>query len=203
MDEIEKGFSDTSGAGDSGTSARVFGTFLTWMQEKTSPVFIVATANKIEALPPEMLRKGRFDEIFFVDFPNFGERKQIFNIHISKRLKSEKARGTFVVDETVLSRLASESRLYTGSEIEQATIDGLLEAFHENRSVCVDDFAGAVQRMAPLSATMMEKIKAIRQWADERAVRASKPDETVSDPAALHRQGGRNIEFTGREPAVS
>src|SRR5690625_4743665 len=89
IDEIEKGLAGTNSSGDSGTSTRIFGTLLTWMQEKTDPVFVVATANNIEALPPELLRKGRFDEIFFVDLPTRTERKEIFKIHIEKRMKSE------------------------------------------------------------------------------------------------------------------
>ena len=103
IDEIEKGFAaGASGTGDSGTSARVFGTFLTWMQEKTAPVFVMATANNISLLPPEFLRKGRFDEIFFVDLPTASERKVIFRIHLTARLKAGPALGDLAVDDDLL-----------------------------------------------------------------------------------------------------
>src|SRR5699024_2724155 len=95
IDEIEKGFAGTNSSGDGGTASRIFGTFLNWMQDKTAPVFLVATANNIEHLPPEFLRKGRFNEIFFVDLPTHTERTTIFKIHLEKRLKNEKARGNF------------------------------------------------------------------------------------------------------------
>ena len=123
MDEIDKAFSGMGSgyAGDSGASARVFGTFLTWMQEKTVPVFIIATANNIDQLPPELLRKGRFDEIFFIDLPNPQERKSIFDIHIRKRNR--------VPDDFDLSLFVQKSEGFTGAEIEQLVISGLYRAF--------------------------------------------------------------------------
>ena len=101
MEEIEKGFAGIKSGGDSGTSARVFGTCLTWMQEKTDPVFVIATANDISTLPPELLRKGRFDEIFFVDLPTTKEREKIFKLHIQKRIKSSKIHHEITADDTV------------------------------------------------------------------------------------------------------
>src|SRR5690625_632336 len=106
IDEIEKGLAGTNSSGDSGTASRIFGTFLNWMQDKTEPVFLVATANDIQKLPPEFLRKGRFNEIFFVDLPTKEERKVIFNIHLNKRLKSEKSRGNFPLNDEMYARLA-------------------------------------------------------------------------------------------------
>ena len=111
IDEIEKGFSGTDGSGDSGTSARVFGSFLTWMQEKTQPVFVIATANNIDRLPPEFLRKGRFDEIFFVDLPTQAERKKIWDLQLTKRLKSEKVRGQLKDVSQLLDYLAKISEI--------------------------------------------------------------------------------------------
>ena len=110
VDEIEKGFSGRQGSGDSGTSGRIFATFLTWMQEKSAPVFVIATSNDISSLPAELLRKGRFDEIFFVDLPTAAERKKIFEIHLSKRLKGSEFSDSITVDDTLLNRLAEISR---------------------------------------------------------------------------------------------
>lgn len=126
IDEIEKGFSGTGSSGDSGTSTRVFGTFLTWMQEKTKPVFVIATANNIHSLPPEMLRKGRFDEIFFVDLPTRKERMDIFKLHINKRIKDEKVAGNFAVDQTVLEHLAGMTEGFVGAEVEHIVCGGVI-----------------------------------------------------------------------------
>lgn len=178
IDEIEKGFSGASGpSGDSGTSSRIFGTFLTWMQEKTKPVFVVATANNISSLPPEMMRKGRFDEIFFVDLPTCIERKEILKLHFNRRLKHPDVIGDFVVDDCILEKMADATEGFVGAEIEQIVINGLFEAFYENRSVKLQDFERARELTVPLSVTQAEHIQRLRAWADVRAVAATQRED--------------------------
>ena len=169
IDELEKGFSGMGGNGDSsGTSSRVFGSLLTWMQEKTKPVFIIATSNDISALPPELLRKGRFDEIFFVDLPTKKERADIFKIHLLKRNKD--------ITKFDFNLLAEKSNGYSGAEIEQAVIAALYDAFDENREVELNDIVINIEKSVPISITMKEKINWLRNWAKNRAVTASKPE---------------------------
>ncbi len=177
IDEIEKGFSGVSGSGDSGTSTRVFGTFLTWMQEKKNPVFVVATANNIHALPSEMMRKGRFDEIFFVDLPTTSERKAIFKVHLMRRLKDADVKGSFEWSEDALEHLAAETEGFVGAEIENAVISGLFEAFCDNRAIRMEDFDKAIANTVPLVVTQAEQISAIRTWANVRAVAATAPED--------------------------
>jgi len=179
IDEIEKGFSGMNGANDGGTSSRIFGSFLTWMQEKEKTVFVIATANNIHALPPELLRKGRFDEIFFVDLPTKKERKEIFRVHISKRLKDPKVIGDFQLNEGVLNVLAEMTEGFVGAEIEQIVISGLFEAYSEDRSVTLDDFKKAVRNTVPLSITQAEQIQSIREWANVRAVAATAHEDRM------------------------
>jgi SpoVK/Ycf46/Vps4 family AAA+-type ATPase len=179
IDEIEKGFSGTTQAGDSGTSSRIFGTFLTWMQEKTKPVFVVATANNIHSLPAEMLRKGRFDEIFFVDLPTKKERVEIFRLHMNKRLKSPKAIGHFQIDENILNQLAELTEGYAGAEIEQIVITALFEAFSEDRAITREDLIKAIHTTVPLSVTQAEQIQGIREWANVRAVAATLKEDRL------------------------
>lgn len=169
-DELEKGFGgvSSSGVSDGGTTARVFATFLTWMQEKTSPVFLIATANDISALPPEMLRKGRFDEIFFVDLPDFGERLEIWSIHLRKRHRDPK--------KFDLKSLSGLSRGFSGAEIEQAVIGGLFRAYSESREVIQEDFEAETKASVPLSKTMSEEIESLRVWASTRTRPASDSD---------------------------
>ena len=176
IDEIEKGFSGSGG--DGGTSNRVFGTFLTWMQEKEKPVFVAATANNIEMLPPEFLRKGRFDEIFFVDLPTYKERMDIFHIHTNKRL-NEKVIGDFRLNNDSYSYLAEITEGYVGAEIEQIVISGLFEAFSEDRSIDIGDFEKSIKNTVPLSVTQAEKIREIREWANIRAVAATSADDRI------------------------
>lgn len=163
IDEIEKGFSGikSSGATDAGVTSRIFGTFLTWMQEKKRPVFVIATANSISDLPPELLRKGRFDDIFFIDLPKENERKEIVNIHIKKR---ERKGQNFDVDA-----LAKASDGYSGAEIEMAVVEGMYKGFSDNREFNTEDIKEAVSASVPLSTTMAEEIGALRRWAQERA----------------------------------
>ncbi len=163
IDEIEKGFSGvkSSGVTDAGVTSRIFGTFLTWMQEKTSAVFVIATANSIADLPPELLRKGRFDDIFFIDLPTQEERKEIFDIHLSKR-------GRNPVDFQTTS-LAQQANGFSGAEIEMAIVEAMYTAFGEKREFTTDDITTSLEDSVPLSRTMYEDIKALRQWAHQRA----------------------------------
>lgn len=207
IDEIEKGFSNIGSGGDSGTSTRVFGTFLTWMQEKTKPVFVVATANQIQELPPEFLRKGRFDEIFFVDLPTQVERKEIFRVHLRKRLRDPEVMRDFQLNEEVLETLAHWTEGFVGAEIEQVVITALFEAFSEQRSIRLSDFEKAVKNMVPLSVTQAEQIRAIRDWANVRAVAATAREHMVDynrqsdrscvpgDDDIRRVRGGRKVDF--------
>jgi ATP-dependent 26S proteasome regulatory subunit len=166
-DELEKGFAGIQGSGvsDSGTTARVFATFLTWMQEKTAPVFLIATANDVSALPPEMLRKGRFDEIFFVDLPDREEREEIFRIHLSKR-KRDPANYD-------LLQLAKATRGYSGAEIEQIVVGALYYAFDQSRELSMEDLLHEAKSVVPLSVMMREEIDELRTWAEMRTRPAS------------------------------
>lgn len=170
-DELEKGFSglQSSGFSDSGTTARVFATFLTWMQEKTKPVFVVATANDVTQLPPEMVRKGRFDEIFFIDLPDKPEREEIFKIHLRKR-KRDPAK----VDVKALAEITLG---FSGAEIEQVVIGALHRAFSQDRDLTQEDLEAEARAVVPLSRMMKEEIDALREWARLRARPASHCDE--------------------------
>lgn len=179
IDEIEKGFGGNGGERDGGTATRVFGTFLTWMSEKTKPVFVIATANNINALPSEMLRKGRFDEIFFVDLPTKAERKVIFKLHLEKRLRGSISKD-FAVTDTLLNKLAEITEGFVGAEIEQVVISALFEAFSENRTLSEKDLYKVIKNTVPLSTTQSEQILAIREWANERAVAATAHDESYN-----------------------
>jgi ATP-dependent 26S proteasome regulatory subunit len=177
IDEIEKGFSSASASGDSGTSTRIFGTFLTWMQEKTKPVFVVATANNISNLPPELLRKGRFDEIFFADLPTKNERRDIFKLHLKKRLTNEEVAKEINITEDFLSNLVDLTEGFVGAEIEQAVIAALFEAFSEERALRVSDLEKVIINTVPLSVTQSEQIIKIREWANIRAVAATAKED--------------------------
>lgn len=158
IDEIDKAFAGMDGRGDSGTASRVFGTFITWMAEKTSPVFVVATANNIQALPPEMLRRGRFDEIFFVGLPSQSDRQAIFEVHLS-RLRPH----TLKTFDT--ARLAYETPDFSGAEIEQAIVEAMHLGFSQNRDFTTDDILTAASEMVPLARTAQEQIEALQAWA--------------------------------------
>jgi len=166
VDEIEKAFA--FGSGDAGTSQRVFAHLLTWMQDKTSPCFVVATANNIAALPPELLRKGRFDEIFFLDLPSPGERREIFTVHLKKR--------KCVPADYDLDLLARESEGYVGAEIEQTVIDAMYLAFNDSmRRVTTEDILSCIRKQVPLSISQRETVALLRSYlAEGRAVSASR-----------------------------
>ncbi len=167
LDEIEKGLSgvQSSGASDAGTTSRVFSTFLTWMQEKEAPVFVIATANEISQLPPELMRKGRFDEIFFIDLPQVQERADIFDIHLRKRKRKP--------ENYDLQRLSVLSEGYSGAEIEQAVIAALYDAFDENMDIEQRHLEAALSDTVPLSRTAREVVEGLRNWAQSRARFAS------------------------------
>ena len=176
IDEIDKGLAGSNGTGssDSGVTRRVFGTVISWMQERRRPVFLVATANQVHALPPELLRKGRFDEIFAIDLPHTEERKAIFKIHIEKRDRKVK---NFNLDQ-----LAEKTEDFTGSEIETLLDDSMFNAFDQDRDINTDDILQAADSTTPLAKTAKEQIEGIRKWAQERARFASTQlnDNTVT-----------------------
>ena len=165
VDEIDKAFAGSQSSGDSGTSSRVLGTFLTWLSEKTAPVFVVATANDISQLPPELLRKGRLDEIFFVDLPDVRERRDIFAIHLARRGRNPEG---FDLDS-----FAHASEDFSGAEIEEAINSALYEAFHEQTALSNEHIQQVLQGSVPLSKTMQEKLTTLREWAEGRARLAS------------------------------
>jgi hypothetical protein len=160
MDEIEKGVAVQSD--DDGLSRRVLGTFLTWMAEHRKPVFIVATANDIAQLPPELVRKGRFDEIFFVDLPSAGNRREIFDIHFRKRALATTAFN--------LDQLVAATEGFSGAEIEQAIVSAMYAAHAASRPLNADDLMNEIQHTRPLSVVMAERVAATREWAAERTV---------------------------------
>jgi SpoVK/Ycf46/Vps4 family AAA+-type ATPase len=179
MDELEKGLAGlgSSDRSDAGTAARVFGSFVTWMQEKTAPVFVIATSNNIAGLPPELLRKGRFDEIFFVDLPNLQERQEIFTIHLARRHRDP--------TRFDLSGLAQRADGFSGAEIEQVIISALYDAFEEDRELRDCDLYRNISQTIPLSQTMKEQITALCNWARTHARPASSSvGETVPWMAA-------------------
>ena len=166
IDEIEKGItSDSGGSVDGGVSRRLLATILVWMAERSSRVFLVATANDVSQLPPELLRKGRFDEIFFIDLPSLSERHEIFEIHLIKR-KLNPAKFD-------LARLVKHSEGFSGSEIEQAIVSGLYSASPNNKSFGTEQMVAELLSTKPLSAVMSEKVSALRDWAETHTRRAN------------------------------
>lgn len=203
IDEIEKGLSGASGGGgDGGTSTRVFGNLLTWMQEKTAPVFVFATANNINGLPPELLRKGRFDEIFFVDFPTAEERKKILGIHISKL-----GRDVSKFDLDKLASLSGEQTfgkdvVLAGAELEAWVADSLIQSFSRkidgdsSADLSMKDFETTIKRVVPMGQIRKDEFTKIRSWANENAVSASLSQSaqgsTVKSEEFI---GGRKLDF--------
>lgn len=167
IDEIEKGF-----AGETdGRSDRVLGSLLTWQQEKSEPVFLVATANEVDALPPELMRKGRFDEIFFIDLPGLQERSEILEIHLHRRGRS--------FPEDFVEELAVQTEYFSGAELEQVVVSAMYTAFAGDREVTREDLNYACKEMVPLYRTYEDKIKALREWAHGRARSASQERELL------------------------
>ena len=163
VDEIEKGIS--TGYYDSGTSQRVLATLLTWMAENNKPVFIVATANNIEALPPELIRKGRLDEIFFVDLPDLEARKEIFRIHLEKR--------EMAMESLDFDTLANSTEGFSGAEIEQVVVSGLYQALAQKTALDQQMLEQAISSTRPLSVVMAESIAQLQSWAKDRTVPAN------------------------------
>jgi AAA+ superfamily predicted ATPase len=164
IDEIEKAFASGGGDADGGLSTRLLGSFLTWLQDRHGDVFVVATANDIDKLPPELLRKGRFDEIFFVDLPTPAARAQIFSVHLKKRNQKP--------DRFDLAALAAASDGFSGSEIEQVVVSSLYSAFAANCELTTAMIAAEIKATSPLSRTMAAKIDALREWAQDKTVSA-------------------------------
>ncbi|WP_417505602.1 AAA family ATPase [Marinomonas gallaica] len=195
IDEIEKGLSgmQSSGATDGGTTSRVLGTFLTWMQEKEKPVFVVATANHIAQLPPELLRKGRVDEIFFVDLPVQQERQDIISIHLKRRNRLDD------FSSSELNELAVASKGFTGAELEEAVKEAMFLAFDEGHQLNKNDILKSIQATSPLSSTMAEMIQDTRAWAKGRAVAASSAEPEALDPSGIKKP---RLKQEGENPFV-
>ncbi len=165
IDEIEKAFaSASSDSADGGLSQRMFGTLLSWMQDNRSPIFMVATANNIDALPPELMRKGRFDEMFFVDLPDAAARRQILEIHLTRRKRDP---GNFALD-----RLAQATEGFSGAELEQLVVSAMYSAFAENKELDDVFLETEMHATRPLSSLMRERIDALRAWSKNRCVPA-------------------------------
>jgi AAA+ superfamily predicted ATPase len=181
IDEIEKGFGGSTGSGssDGGTSSRVFGSFLSWMQEKEKPVFVVATANDVSQLPPEFLRKGRFDEMFFVDLPDAKERTAIWEIIIARHKRDPKSHD--------IAALAKATDGFTGAEIEGAYREALHEAFAAGREPTADDLQSAIATTTAVSKLMEERIDSLRKWSKGRAREAGTPSMTTNTPRSSRR----------------
>ncbi|MCD4728246.1 MAG: AAA family ATPase [Pirellulales bacterium] len=183
VDEIDKALAGSvaSSGSDGGTSARVFGTLLTWLSEKTSSVFVICTANEIAHLPPELLRKGRLDEIFFVDLPSENERMEILRIHLKKRLRDP--------SKFDVAALARKCEGFSGAEIEEAIISALFDAFSEQVKLSTELIQKSLEETVPLSKTMNEEMSRLRSWASGRARPAS------TRPVRVKEEGARKIEF--------
>ena len=186
IDEMEKAFAGAGGSGnsDSGVTQRIFGNFITWMQEKKSPSFIVATVNRIESLPPELLRKGRFDEIFFVGLPGPTEREAILKIHITKKKRDIK---NFKLQDCI-----TESAGFSGAELEEAVVTGLYTAFYKDDELKDKYILKAIKETTPLSKSAKSSLEAMEKWASDNAVNASKLDILEKQ---LGSGAGRQIEF--------
>jgi SpoVK/Ycf46/Vps4 family AAA+-type ATPase len=164
IDEIDKAFTNTESKGDSGTSNRVLATFISWLSEKTKPVFVISTANNIELLPLEIIRKGRFDEIFFLDLPRKEEREEIFKIHLQEfRPDSWKSFD--------YPKLAQLSESFSGAEIRQSIIEGMYLAFYEKREVTTDDICLALKELIPLANLESNQMIALQNWASSGQIR--------------------------------
>jgi len=187
IDEIEKGLSGTKSGGDGGTASRVFGSVLTWMQEKKSLVFVVATANDISGLPPEFLRKGRFDEIFYVDLPNDKERGEIIQIH-AKRYGWE-------IENFDIEKVIEKSQTFSGAELEQVLIEARYMALDEDTELNQKHLLAAIDETIPLSKTMGEQIEQLRNWAQYRARPASSPLSEDPEASGSFEQRTKSMEI--------
>jgi SpoVK/Ycf46/Vps4 family AAA+-type ATPase len=177
LDEIEKGFAAGTGSGDSGVSQRVLGTFLRWMQERPPGVFLVATSNDVERLPPELLRRGRFDEIFFVDLPRRDERRSVLELHLRKRGRDP---ARFDVEG-----LVAGSEGFSGAEIEGAIVGAMYRAYAAGVELTSDHVLTELRETTPLSKTRAEDVEAMRRWAQGRATPATGPDVEAGSASAI------------------
>ncbi len=170
IDEIDKAFSSTESKGDSGTSNRVLATFISWLSEKTKPVFVIATANNIDLLPLEIIRKGRFDEIFFLDLPQKEEREEIFKIHLQEFRPNSWESFNY-------SKLAQLSDSFSGAEIKQSIIEGMYQAFYEKREFTTNDICTALKELIPLAHLESNQMVKLQKWASSGRIRlaSSKP----------------------------
>jgi SpoVK/Ycf46/Vps4 family AAA+-type ATPase len=164
IDEIDKAFSNSESKGDSGTSNRVLATFISWLSEKTKPVFVVATANNVELLPLEIIRKGRFDEIFFLDLPQEQEREEIFRIHLK-----EFRPNTWQSFE--YSKLSCLSEYFSGAEIRQSIIEAMYQAFYEKREFTTEDVCNALKNLIPLAQLETKQMVKLQKWASSGRIR--------------------------------
>ena len=186
IDEIEKGLAGAMQANDGGVGARLVGQFLFWLQESRARVFVVATANDVSKLPPELLRRGRFDELFFVDLPSAEERKEIIQIYVKKGLKRQ-------VEPALIQSLVELSEGFAGADIEAAVRDVVKASIIDGDSIVTNDlFENSFKNSVPLSRTSPEQIDAIRNWGKDRAVPASGKPIGTSTSAPINR-GGRQI----------
>ncbi len=172
IDEIDKAFTNTESKGDSGTSNRVLATFISWLSEKTKPVFVISTANNIELLPLEIIRKGRFDEVFFLDLPKKDEREEIFKIHLQE-FRPDSWRSFDY------SKLAQLSESFSGAEIRQSVIEGMYLAFYEKREVSTDDICLALKELIPLANLKSNQMLALQNWASSGQIRLAS-SKTIS-----------------------
>jgi len=171
IDELEKVFAGSgadSASADAGVSSRLLASFLSWMQDRKAPVFVAATCNNVNVLPPELIRKGRFDELFFVDLPSMAERKQIFAIQLNKRKRNPA--------DYQLDQVASAARGFSGAEIESVVQTALYSAYSQKQQLTTQHLLDAIRTTVPLSTTRAEEIEALREWAEKRAVPASLPE---------------------------
>jgi SpoVK/Ycf46/Vps4 family AAA+-type ATPase len=159
VDEIDKAFGSSQNNGDNGTTNRVLATFITWLAEKTTPVFVVATANNIDWIPPEVIRKGRFDEVFFLSLPNFDERCAIFEVHLQRFRPNKLA-------EFQLPLLGKVSKDFSGAEIEQVIIEAMRLGFNEKREFVTEDILFSIQNLIPLARTKNKELKRLTEWAE-------------------------------------
>ena len=164
IDEIDKAFNNVENNGDSGTSNRILGTFLSWLSEKTKPVFVISTANNIDLLPLEIIRKGRFDEIFFLDLPKLEEREEIFKIHIQEFRPNSWELFNY-------KKLAQLSESFSGAEIRQSVIEGMYQAFYEKREVTTEDISLALKEFIPLANLESNQMSKLKNWATSGQIR--------------------------------
>jgi SpoVK/Ycf46/Vps4 family AAA+-type ATPase len=164
IDEIDKAFSNSESKGDSGTSNRVLGTFVSWLSEKTKPVFVIATANSIDSLPLEIIRKGRFDEVFFLDLPQKLEREEIFKIHLQQFRPN-------TWENFHYSELAQLTESFSGAEIRQTIIEAMYQAFYEKREFTTNDIRNAVAELIPLAKIENAQMLKLKKWATSGRIR--------------------------------